>query len=57
MMLKYQLFDAPQVVRSHPPIGRQPDGWRQPKLALPVGSPHMNVRGLLPLIGIKVKPE
>jgi len=57
MMFKNQLFDASQVMRSHSPVAGQPDRRHQPEFAFTVGSPNMNVRWLLSLIRVKVKPE
>jgi hypothetical protein len=57
MMFKNQLFDPAQVMGSHSPVGGQADRRGQPKLALTVGRPHVNVRWLLSLIRVEVKPE
>ncbi len=57
MMFKNQLLNAPQIVLSHSPVAGQPDGRLQPEPTLPVGSSHMDVRRLLSLIGLEVKPE
>jgi hypothetical protein len=57
MMFENQLLDAPQVMSSHSPVGSQADGRRQPKLALTLGRPHVNVRWLLSLIRVEVEPE
>jgi hypothetical protein len=57
MMFKDQLFDASQVMRSHSPVASQTDDRRQPEFAFTVGSPYVNVRWLLSLIRVKVKPE
>ena len=57
MMFKNQLFDAPQIMRSHSPVARQTDGRHQPELAFTLGCPNVNVRWLLSLIRVKVKPE
>jgi hypothetical protein len=57
MMFENQLFNASQVVRPHAPVAGQADGRRQPKLTLTLGRPNVNVRWLLSLIRVKVKPE
>jgi hypothetical protein len=57
VMFKNQLFNASQIVGPHSPVSGQPDGRRQPKLTLTVGSPHVNVRWLLSLVRVEVKPE
>jgi hypothetical protein len=57
LMFKNQLFNASQVVGSHSPVAGQADGRHQPELALTLGCPNMNVRRLLSLIRVKVKPE
>jgi len=57
MMFKNQLLNPSQVVRSHSPVAGQANGRHQPKLALTIGSPNVNVRWFLSLIRVKVKPE
>ncbi len=57
MMFENQPLDAPQVIRPHSPVGSQTDGRRQPKLALTLGRPNVNVRWLLSLIRVEVEPE
>jgi hypothetical protein len=57
MMFENQLFNASQVVRSHSPVSRQADGRHQPKLALTLGRPDMNMRWLPSLIRVEVEPE
>jgi len=57
MMFENQLLNAPQVMRPHSPVRRQADGRRQPKLALTLGRPNVNVRWLLSLIRVEVEPE
>jgi hypothetical protein len=57
MMFKNQLFNASQVVGPHSPVASQADSRRQPKLALTLGSPNVNVRWLLSLIRVEVEPE
>jgi len=57
MMFKNQLLNPSQVVRSHSPVAGQANGRHQPKLALTIGSPNVNVRWFLSLIPVKVKPK
>jgi hypothetical protein len=56
-MFKDQLLNASEFVGSHPPVAGQPDRRLQPELTLPIGSPHVDVRWLLLLIRVEVKPE
>ena len=57
MMFKDQLLNASEFVGSHPPVAGQPDRRLQPELTLPIRSPHVDVRWLLSLIRVEVKPE
>ncbi len=57
MMFKNQLLNASERLRSYSPVSGQPDGRLHPEFTLPVWSPHVDVRGLLPLIRVEVESE
>lgn len=56
-MFKNQLLDVPQVMRPHAAITRQTDAWIEPELTLAIRRADVDVRWLVALIGIKMKPE
>jgi len=44
-------------MESHSTIACEKDGWLQPEFAVSVWCPDMDMRGLIALVGVKVKSE
>jgi hypothetical protein len=57
MMFENQLLNAPQVVRPHSSVACQSYRRLQPELTLAFRCPNVDVRWLLSLIRVKVKPK
>jgi hypothetical protein len=56
-VLKDQLLDVAQVVRTHATVSCQPDSRIKPELALALRSADMHMRWIIALIGIEMKSE
>jgi len=57
LIFENKTLDQPQVVRSHSSIASQENGGVQPELAVPVRRSDVDVRGLIPFVGVKVESE
>jgi hypothetical protein len=57
LVFENQPFDLAQVMRSHASVACQKNGWLKPEFAVPVWCSDMNMRGLIALVGIKMKSE
>jgi hypothetical protein len=57
LVFENEALDLAQVVRSHASVACQKNGWFQPEFAVPVWCPDMDMRGLMALVGVKVKSE
>jgi hypothetical protein len=56
-VFKNHPFNSPKVVAAHSAVAGKPNYRVQPEFTLAIGRPHTNVRWLVPLIRIQVKPE
>jgi hypothetical protein len=57
LVFENEAFDLAQIMRFHASIACQKDGWLQPEFAVSVRRSHMDMRGLIALVGIKMESE
>jgi len=57
LVFENQPFDLAQVMRSHSSVACQKNGWLKPEFAVSVRCSDMDMRGLIALVGVKVKSE
>jgi hypothetical protein len=57
LVFENQALDLAKVMRSHSTVARQKNGRLKPEFAVTVRCSDVNMRGLIALVGIKMKSK